>query len=206
METIIQKTGKLLYLLNRNVKRLLSIRVLRNHTSVILFIMLVCFIMLLAMFWGLGYQASKVIVYTSTVLTALFIALIFIGSWHEAKRLSQNELISCFHFNRSNINGIHLSDLGFSESDRGNLNLVLNNLSPKHKIDFKLVSDNRDGGIKDFKKERKEILFKFIESTFTLNGLEVNRASLNSRFSEWVNESETEFYENIEPFRKILGR
>ena len=62
--------------------------------------------------------------------------------------------------------------------DRGNLNLVLNNLSPKHKIDFKLVSANRaaadykkllrilhlliDGGIKDFKKERKEILFKFI--------------------------------------------
>lgn len=222
METIIQKTGKLLYLLDRKGKRILNTKVLRNHTSVILFIMLVCFIMLLAMFWGLGYQASKVIVYTSTVLTALFIALIFIGSWHEAKRLSQNELISCFHFNRSNINGIHLSDLGFSESDRGNLNLVLNNLSPKHKIDFKLVSDNRaaadykkllrilhlliDGGIKDFKKERKEILFKFIESTFTLNGLEVNRASLNSRFSEWVNESETEFYENIEPFRKILGR
>ena len=222
METIIQKTGKLLYLLNRNGKRLLSTRVLRNHTSVILFIMLVCFIMLLAMFWGLGYQASKVIVYTSIVLTALFIALIFIGSWHEAKRLSQNELISRFHFNRSNINGIHLSVLGFSESDRGNLNLVLNNLSPKHKIDFKLVSDNRaaadykkllrilhlliDGGIKDFKKERKEILFKFIESTFTLNGLEVNRASLNSRFSEWVNESETEFSENLKVFQKILER
>ena len=222
METIIQKTGQLLYLLNRKVKRLFSTRILRNHTTVIVFVMLVCLIVLLTMFWGLGYRASKVIVYTSTVLTALFIALIFIGSWHEAKRLCQNGLISCFHFNRGNINGIQLPDLGFPESDRENLNLVLNNLPPKHKIDFKLVSDNRvaadykklfrilhllvDGGIKDFKKERKEVLFKFIESTFTLNGSEVNRASLNSRFSEWVNESETEFLENLEPFRKFLGR
>ena len=222
METIIQKTGQLLYLLNRKGKRLLSTRILRNHTSVILFIMLVCFIVLLTMFWGLGYRASRVIVYTSTVLTALFIALIFIGSWHEARRLRQNEIISCFHFNRGNINGIHLPDLGFSESDSENLNLVLNNLHPSLKINFRLVSDNRaaadykklfrilhlliDGGIKNFKKERKEILFKFMESTFTLNGSEVNRASLNSRFSEWVNESETEFLENLKPFRKILGR
>ena len=222
MEVIIQKTGKLLYLLNQKGKRLLNTRVLRNHTSVILFIMLVCFIMLLTMFWGLGYRAAKVIVYTTTVLTALFIALVFIGSWHEAKRLRQNELISHFHFNRSNINGTKLQDLGFSNSDSENLNLVLNNLPPKHKIDFRLISDNRvaadykklfrilhlliDGGIKDFKKERKEILFKFMESTFTLNGSEVNRASLNSRFSEWVNESETEFLENLEPFRKILRR
>jgi hypothetical protein len=222
METIIQKTGKLLYLLNRKGKRLLSTRILRNHTSVILFIMLFCFIVLLTMFWGLGYQAFKVIVYMSTVLTALFIALIFIGSWHVAKRLQRNEVISCFHFNRSNINGIHLPDLGFSDSDREELNLILNNLQPSRKIDFKLISDNRiaadykklfrilhlliDGGIKDFKKERKEMLFKFIESTFTLNDSEVNRASLNSRFSEWVNESETEFSENQKVFQKILER
>ena len=98
--------------------------------------------------------------------------------------------------------------------------MVLNNLQPKNKIDFKLVSDNRaaadykklfrilhlliDGGIKDYKKERKEMLFKFIESTFTLNGSAVNPASLNSRFSEWVNESNVEFSENLEPFQKIL--
>ncbi|MCG6191515.1 hypothetical protein [Maribellus maritimus] len=222
METIIQKTGKILYVLNRKGKRLLSTRVLRNHTSVILFIMLVCLVTFLTIFWGLGYRASRVIVYTSAALTALFVALIFIGSWHEARRLRQNEIISCFLFKRGNINGIQLQDLGFSDSDCGNLNLILNNLAPKHKIDFKLVSDNRaaadykklfrilhlliDGGIRDFKKERKEMLFKFIESTFTLNGSEVNRASLNSRFSEWVNESKTEFSENLDPFRKILGQ
>jgi hypothetical protein len=221
MEVIIQKTGRLLYLLKRKGKRLLSTRILRNHTSVILFIMLFCFIVLLTMFWGLGYQASKVIIYTSTVLTALFIALIFIGSWHEAKRLHRSELESSFHFNRSNMNGIQLPDLGFSDSDRVELNLILNNLQPNNKIDFHLVSDNRAaadykklfrilhlliiGGIKDFKKERKEMLFKFIESNFTLNGSKVNRASLNSRFSEWVNESELEFSENLKPFQKILN-
>ena len=90
------------------------------------------------------------------------------------------------------------------------------------KIDFCFVSDNRKaadykklfrilhlltvGGIKDFKKERKEILFKFIESTFTLNGSPVNRASLNSRFSEFVNESEMEFSENLKAFQNILSR
>ncbi len=100
--------------------------------------------------------------------------------------------------------------------------MVLNGLEIKSKIDFKLVSDNRtaadykkllrilhlliDGGIRNFKKERKEQLFKFIESTFTLNGSEVKRTSLNSRFSEWVNESETEFSENLKEFQKILFR
>lgn len=222
MDTIIQKTGKLLYLLNQKWKRLLSTRILRNHSSVILFIMVFCFVVLLTMFWGLGYQVSNVIVYTSTVLTALFIALILIGSWHEAKRLHLNELVSCFYFKRSNINGIHLPDLGFSDSDREELSLILNNLQPSRKVDFKLVSDNRiaadykklfrilhlliNGGIRDFKKERKEMLFKFIESTFTLNGSEAKRTSLNSRFSEWVNESETEFSENLKVFQKILDR
>ncbi|MDX8341698.1 hypothetical protein SLH46_21040 [Draconibacterium sp. IB214405] len=123
---------------------------------------------------------------------------------------------------KSNLNGIHLPGLGFTESDRKNLNLVLNNLQPKSKIDFRLVSDNRiaadykklfrilhlliDGGIKEFKKERKEMLFKFIESTFTLNGSEVKKTSLNSRFSEFVNENETEFFENLKEFQKILFR
>jgi fatty acid desaturase len=105
MEVIIQKTGWLLYLLNRKGKELLSTRVLRNHTSVILFIMLVCFITFLITFWAWGYPVLKIIIYTSTTLMMLFVALIFVGSWHEAKRLCQNEFISCFHFNRSNING-----------------------------------------------------------------------------------------------------
>ncbi len=61
---------------------------------------------------------------------------------------------------------------------------MLCSLEPNHKIDFKLVPDNKtaayykilfrvlhllvNGGIKDFKKEHKEMLFLFIESTFTL--------------------------------------
>lgn len=222
METIIQKTGKLLYLLDRKGKRILNTKVLRNHTSVILFIMVVCLITFLTMFWAWGYPLFKIIVYTSTAIVILFIVLIVVGSWHEAKRLHRNELVSCFYFKRSNINGIHLPDLGFSDSDREELNLILSNLQPSQKIDFKLVSDNRiaadykklfrilhlliAGGIRDFKKERKEVLFKFIESTFTLNGSETKRTSLNSRFSEWVNESEKEFSGNLEPFRKVLGQ
>jgi hypothetical protein len=84
MEVIIQKTGWLLYLLNRKGKELLSTRVLRNHTSVILFIMLVCFITFLITFWAWGYPVLKIIIYTSTTLMMLFVALIFVGSWHEA--------------------------------------------------------------------------------------------------------------------------
>lgn len=221
METIIQKTGQILYRVNLKGRKLLCTRILRSHTSVIVFVMLVCSAVLLLMFGGLGYSLAKAIIYTAVVQTALFMILLFIGSWHEAKRLQQNQLPSYFQFNRSNLYGIELSNLGFSDPDRENLNLVLSNLSPSQKIDFKLVSDNRiaadykklfrilhlliEGGIKDLKKERKEMLFKFIESTFTLNGLEVNRASLNSRFSEWVNESETEFLENLNAFQKILG-
>nr|WP_319511415.1 hypothetical protein [uncultured Draconibacterium sp.] len=148
--------------------------------------------------------------------------LLIIGSLHEARRLSKQISSGCFQFTRSNLNGINLQDLGFSEKDRENINLVLNGLEIKSKIDFKLVSDNRtaadykkllrilhlliDAGIKEFKKEQKEMLFKFIESTFTLNGSEVKRASLNSRFSEFVNESETEFSENLKAFQKILFR
>jgi hypothetical protein len=222
MEVIIQKTGRLLYLLNQKGKRILSTKVLKNHTSVILFIMLICLITFLTMFWAWGYPVLKIIVYTSVALIILFVVLVFVGSWHEAKWLYRNEVYFNFQFNRSNSNGIHLPDLGFSYSDRENFNLVLNNLSPNKKIDFRLISDNRiaadykkllrilhlliDGGIRDFKKQRKEMLFKFIETTFTLNGSEVNKASLNSRFSEWVNESETEFSENLKVFQKILER
>jgi hypothetical protein len=220
MEAIIQKTGKLLYLLNRKGYRFLSTRILKNQTSVIFSIMLVCLSTFLIMFWALGYTGYKVVLYTSIALVLQFVILIFVGSRHEAKRLHQNNSISFFHFIRSNLNGINLPGLGFSEPDLENLNLLLNGFEPKSKIDFRLVSDNRiaadykklfrilhlliEGGINDFKKERKEMLFKFIESTFTLNGSEVNRASLNSRFSEFVNESETEFSENLKVFQKIL--
>lgn len=220
MEAIIQKTGKLLYLLNRKGYRFLSTRILRNQTSVIIFIMLVCLSTFLIMFWALRYPVYKVIIYTSIALLMQFVILVFVGSRHEAKRLHQNNSISFFHFIRSNLNGINLPDLGFSESDRENLNLLLNGFEPANKINFCLVSDNRiaadykklfrilhlllEGGIKNFKKERKEMLFKFIESTFTLNGSEVNRGSLNSRFSEFVNENNAEFSENLKAFQKIL--
>ncbi|HPF51923.1 MAG TPA: hypothetical protein PK335_10140 [Draconibacterium sp.] len=220
MEAIIQKTGKLLYLLNRKGYRFLNTRILKNQTSVIISIMLVCLSTFLIMFWALGYRVYKVIIFTSIALIMQFVILVFVGSRREAKRLHQNNSISFFHFIRSNLNGINLPDLGFSEPDLENLNLLLNGFEPTSRIDFCLVSDNRiaadykklfrilhlliEGGINDFKKERKEMLFKFIESTFTLNGSEVNRASLNSRFSEFVNESETEFSENLKVFQKIL--
>lgn len=222
METIIQRTGQLLYHLNLKGRKLLCTKILRSHTSVITFVMLVCSAVLLLMFLGLGYLLAKAIIYTAVVQAALFMILLFIGSWHEVKRLQQNELISYFNFNRSNLYGMRLTDLGFSDPDRENLNLVLSNLSPSRRIDFKLVSDNQiaadykklfrilhlliAGGIRDLKKEPKKKLFMFIESTFTLNGSEVNSASLNSRFSEWVNESETEFLENLKAFQKILKK
>lgn len=220
METIIQKTGQLLFHFNLRGRRLLYKQIFRNHTSMVVSILLFSLIVLLLVFLIFGLPIVKILIYTSIVIFCLFLALLLVGSMHEAKRLERASLHSSFQFNRSNLNGISLSGLGFSESERENLNLVLNNLQPKNKIDFRLVSDNRiaadykklfrilhlliNGGIKDFKKERKEMLFKFIESTFTLNGTEVKRTSLNSRFSEFVNESETEFSENLKTFQKIL--
>ncbi len=222
MDFIIHKTGQVLYILNLKVRRLLYKRILRNHTSIVLFILIFCLISILVSLTGLGYSIQKTIIYSLVLTFMLFLGLIFIGSFHEANRLKNNEYISCFRFKRSNMNGISLQDLGFAESDRDNLNLILNNIQPKNKINFILVSDNRKAadykklfkilhlliveGIKKFKKERKEMLFKFIESNFTLNGSKVNRASLNSRFSEWVNENETEFSENLKPFQKILSQ
>ena len=220
METIIQKTGQLLFYFNLRGRRLLYKQIFRNHTSMVVSILLFSMIVLLIVFLIFGLPIVKILIYTSIVIFCLFLVLLLVGSIHEAKRLEKASLHPSFQFNRSNLNGISLSRLGFSESERENLNLVLNNLQPKNKIDFCLVSDNRiaadykklfrilhlliDGGIKDFKKERKEMLFKFIESTFTLNGTEVKRTSLNSRFSEFVNESETEFSENLKAFQKIL--
>ncbi|MEZ5199199.1 MAG: hypothetical protein R2764_23290 [Bacteroidales bacterium] len=221
METIIQKTGQLLFHFNLRGRRLLYKQIFRNHTSMVVSILLFSLIVLLLVFLIFGLPIAKILIYTSITIFCLFIVLLLVGSMHEAKRLERASLHSSFQFNRSNLNGISLSRLGFSESEQENLNMVLNNLQPKNKIEFRLVSDNRiaadykklfrilhlliNGGIKDFKKERKEILFNFIENTFTLNGSEVKRASLNSRFSEFVNESETEFSENLKAFQKILS-
>jgi len=177
-------------------------------------------VIFLTVLWGLGYSDEKAVMYSIGLSVVFFIMLVLMGAYYEAKRLQANELNSCFHFTRSNMNGIVISELGFLETDRENLNLVLNNLQPKSKIDFKLVSDNRIaadykkllrvihllivGGIRDFKKEQKELLFKFVEANFTLNGSPVNRASFNSRFSELVNEKEQEFQNNLAPFQKTL--
>ena len=222
METIIQKTGQLIFYFNQRGRRLLYKRIFRSHTSMVVSIILFSLIVLLMVFLIFGFPIVKTLTYTFTIVFCLFLVLLLIGSIHEAKRLERTSLHSNFQFNRSNLNGIPLSNIGFSESEMENINLVLNNLRPNNKIKFYLVSDNRiaadykklfrilhlliDGGIRDFKKERKETFFKFIESTFTLNGSEVKRTSLNSRFSEFVNESETEFSENLKAFQKILFR
>ncbi len=222
METIIKKSGVIIFRFNRKLRWIFNIRILRNHNTTILFILFVCLLILLFGLWGMGFSFIHIILYSAISITVLFLTLFFIGSLNEARRLSQQIPSGGFQFVKSNLNGIHIPDLGFMETDRENINLVLNGLEIKSKIDFKLVSDNRaaadykkllrilhlliDGGIRDFKKERKEQLFKFIESTFTLNGIEVKRASLNSRFSEFVNESETEFSENLKEFQNILFR
>ena len=222
MDALIRKAGQILYLLDLRIRKLLYYRILRTHTSMILSIWIFLTVIFLTVLWGLGYPAEKAVMYSIGLSVAFFIMLVLIGAYYEAKRLQANELSSCFHFTRSNMNGILISDLGFSEADRENLNLVLNNLQPKSKIDFKLVSDNRIaadykkllrvihllivGGVRDFKKEQKELLFKFVEANFTLNGSPVNRASFNSRFSELVNEKEQEFQNNLEPFQKTLRK
>ena len=220
METIIQKTGQLIFYFNQRGRRLLYKQIFRSHTSMVVSIILFSLLVLLMVFLIFGYPIVKTLAYTSTIVFCLFLVLLIVGSIHEAKRLKRTNLYSSIQFNRSNLNGISLSSLGFSESDRENINLVLNNLRPNNKINFYLVSDNRiaadykklfrilhlliDGGIRDFKKERKETLFRFIESTFTLNGSDVKRASLNSRFSEFVNESNAEHRINMQFFESFL--
>ena len=222
METIIKKSGVIIFRFNQKLRWIFNIRILRNHNTTILFILFVCLLILLFGLWSMGFSFIHVILYSAISITVLFLTLLFIGSLNEARRLSKQVSSGCFQFVKSNLNGIHLPGLGFTEKDRENINLVLNGLEIQSKIDFKLVSDNRtaadykklfrilhlliNGGIKDFKKERKEILFNFIEKTFTLNGSEVKRSSLNSRFSEFVNESEKEFSENLLAFQRILLR
>lgn len=221
MDTIISRVGKAFYLLNLRIRKLFYYRIFRNHASIFLFILTFVFVVVLVGLLGSGYSILRALTYSVVLTLILFIFLLSIGVFTEVKRLRGNEPNSSFHFIRSNMNGLRIENMGFIESDRDNLNLVLNSLTPKSKIDFKLVSDNRiaadykklfrvlhlliDGGIVNFKKEQKEMLFKFIESTFTLNGLEVNRASLNSRFSEFVNESDVEFEKNLQLFQNALN-
>lgn len=222
MDAFIRKAGRILYLLKLRSRRLFYYRIFRSYKSIILFDLVFSLAVTLIASLGLGFPIGKAIVYSIGLTMVLLILLVLIGANYESKRLLKNEPNSCFHFNRSNMNGLHIENLGFLESDRDNLNLMLNNLSPKNKIDFKLVSDNRIaadykkllrilhllilGGIRDFKKEQKEMLFKFIDANFTLNGSPIKRVSFNSRFSELINETEQEFQSNLEPFQKILRK
>ncbi|WP_159519773.1 hypothetical protein [Sunxiuqinia indica] len=222
MDAIIYKAARIVYFLNIRIKRFFHRRIFHSQTSMFVFILAFTFSVGLIGLSGAGFSIQKATVSSAVLTLALFFILFSIGVFKESKRMQENELCSFFHFSRSNMNGIKLQQLGFLESDRDKLNLLLNNQQPNSKIDFLLISDNRmaadykklfrilhlliEGGIVHFKKAQKEKLFRLIESTFTLNGSEVNRASLNSRFSEWVNEKETEFSENLEPFRKILKR
>jgi len=222
MDAFIRKAGRILYLLKLRSRRLFYYRIFRSYKSIILFDLVFSLAVTLIASLGLGFPIGKAIVYSIGLTMVLLILLVLIGANYESKRLQKNEPNSCFHFSRSNMNGISMADLGFSETDKDNLNLILNNLSPKNKIDFKLVSDNRIaadykklmrilhllivGGIRDFKKEQKDLLFKFMEKNFTLNGSSINRTSFNSRFSELVNEKEQEFQKNLEPFQKTLRK
>jgi hypothetical protein len=130
METIIRKSGLLIFLLNQKLRKLIHMKILRNHNTTILFLLVFCLIALLIGFWGLGFSNKQIFLYSATSITTLFFVLLFIGSTNEARRLLRNRRFSYFHFNRSNLKGISLLDLGFSESDRENINLVLNNLKP----------------------------------------------------------------------------
>ena len=222
MDAIIHRVGKVIYLLNLRIRRLLYHRIFRSNASIFLFILTFVFVVVSVGLLSFGYPILRALIYSVVLTLVLFILLLSIGAFSVAKRLQENEPNSCFHFTRSNMNGVPISNLGFIESDRDDLNLVLNNLSPKNKIDFKLVSDNRIaadykkllrilhllivGGIRDFKKEQKELLFKFMDTNFTLNGSPINRASFNSRFSELVKETEQEFQSNLEPFQKTLRK
>ncbi|MCT4588827.1 MAG: hypothetical protein N4A71_13440 [Carboxylicivirga sp.] len=221
MDKIIQITARILFRTDIKIRRVFYSRIMRNNTSLILFILSIYCVYILTLGLVLDFSLQVVIILSASFILALFLLLFLVASLREARRLKREQLSNTLQFKRSNLNGTSLDELGFSEIQREDLIMVLNNLKPNKKIDFQLVSDNRiaadykklfrilhllaDGGIREFKKERKEMLFKFIEVTFTMNGSEVNRASLNSRFSEWINENETEFSENLKPIRKKLS-
>ncbi|TRX66395.1 hypothetical protein [uncultured Carboxylicivirga sp.] len=220
MDLLVRYLGQFLFRLNQAFSRLLYFRILQNHTSIVIFILLTSFIISFIAYWATGFSYYDALMYSVVVEVGLFLLLLIIGASYEVQRLKKSRCDYSFRFVRSNLNGIEISDLGFSEMDRSNLALVLNNLRPKQKIDFKLVSDNRiaadykqllrilylliDGGINEYSKEQKDQLFTFIQDTFTLNGLDVNLASLRSRYSEWINEKEDEFEVKLKAFRNIL--
>lgn len=106
MDAIIQKTGQIFYIINLNIRKYLYKKILRNHTSVVLFIFIFCLIAVLIGFFGLGYSIQSTIMYSLGFTSIIFLVLLFIGSYFEAKRLQTNELNSCFQFCHGNLNGM----------------------------------------------------------------------------------------------------
>ena len=220
MEVIIRALGRLFFLVNISIKRLLYFQILKDHTSIVSFILLSSFIISFTSYLITGFSFYESFLYSAIIEIGLFIVLLVIGASYEAQRLKKSQSGYSYRFVRSNLNGVALSEVGFSEKDNNNLTLVLNNLRPKEKIDFKLVYDNRiaadykqllrvlhlliDGGINEYSKEQKYQLFTFIHDTFTLNGSVVNMASLRTRYSEWINEKDDEFELKVQVFRKFL--
>lgn len=220
MEVIIRALGRLFFQLNESLKRLLYFKVLSDHTTVVAFILVLSFIISLAAYLITGFSYYESFLNSFIIEIGLFVLFLMIGSYYEAQRLKKSQSNYSYRFVRSNLNGIAISKVGFAENDNSNLTLVLNNVRPKQKIDFKLVSDNRIaadykqllrilhlliiGGINNYSKEQKDQLFRFIQDTFTLNGSAVNLASLKSRYSEWINENDDEFELKLEAFRIIL--
>jgi hypothetical protein len=66
-------------------------------------------VIFLTVLWGLGYLAGKAVMYSIGLSVVFFIMLVLMGAYYEAKRLQANEPNSCFHFTRSNMNGIFIS-------------------------------------------------------------------------------------------------
>ena len=89
METIIKKSGLLLFLLNQKLRRLFHMWILRNHNTTVLFILLVCLTALLIGFWGMGFSIGRIILYSTLTILILFLTLLFIGSWNEAEMLKK---------------------------------------------------------------------------------------------------------------------
>lgn len=122
-----------MYLLGKRTRRLFYYRIFRNQRSIILFEAAFCLAIALIALLGFGFPIQRAMIYAISLTFAVHIRLILIGANQKAKRLAQKEVNSCFHFNRSNMNGVPISELGFSEPDHDNLNLLLKQLQPKNK-------------------------------------------------------------------------